>query len=705
MRFDSRSPAAFVRRPLCTAMRLALVVAAGSVAMAARADDTAVLDPVVVTATRTAVRSFDVPASVSTIDAATIRDGQPMVNLSETLMRVPGVVANNRQNYAQDLQISSRGFGARAQFGVRGIRLYQDDIPQTMPDGQGQTGSFMLLSTDRIEVLRGPFSTLYGNASGGVISVFTEDGAAPPTLTGTLGFGSYGQFMAAMKGNGVVGGVGYVAAASHFETDGFRDHSAASRDLGVAKLAFSPAPDARVTVVATTQSQPNSQDPLGLTRAQWQADPRQADPSATTFDTRKSISQQQIGVTFEDLVAPSTTLKAVAYGGQRGIRQYLALQGSLATSSGGVSDLDSTFGGASLRLTQRFQPGLALVAGVEYDSQDQGRKGYVNNNGYLGDLRRDEDDTVTSAAAYAQLQWDLTPALMLTGGLRGNQVRFRSDDHYITGQNPDDSGARDYGKGTPVASLMWRATDSVNVYANYGQGFETPTFIELAYRSAGPGLNFNLDPATSKAFEFGVKAQPLRGQRVDAAVFEVDTSNEIVIDSSTGGRTTYKNGGDTRRRGAELEYTGELGSGLHAHVALTWLDAEFSDAITTGTPPVVLPPGNKLPGVPDYTAYGELVWSPAALAWFEAAAEVLSVGRIYVNDANSDAAPAYTIGNVRVGVRQTSGGVEWRVFARLNNITDRNYVGSVIVGDTNARFFEPAPGRNWFAGVTARVAF
>jgi iron complex outermembrane receptor protein len=642
---------------------------------------------------------------VSTIGADVIRDGQPMVNLSETLLRVPGIVANNRQNYAQDLQISSRGFGARAQFGVRGIRLYQDDIPQTMPDGQGQTGSFMLLATQRIEVLRGPFSTLYGNASGGVISVFTESGRDPPSLLATLGFGSYGSFNVNAVGQGVAGGVGYVVGASHFETDGFRDHSAASRDLGVGKLTFAPAPGTRMTILATTQSQPNSLDPLGLTREQWQADPRQADPAATLYDTRKSISQQQIGVTLEHDFGDATLAKAVIYGGQRAIRQYLSFSGIAAISSGGVTDLDRTFGGGSLRLTHRFTPALTLAAGAEYEVQNEHRRGYVNDLGNLGDPRRDEDDKVASTAIYAQLKWDIARNLSLTAGVRGNDVSFDSLDHYVNADNPDDSGSRSYRKTVPVAGVSWHASDAINVYASYGQGFETPTFAELAYRSTGPGLNFDLSPSTSTAYEAGVKTEFAKGQRLDAAVFATDTADEIVVDAATGGRTTYKNGGKTRRRGVEVEFGGDFGHGVRAHVALTWLDAEFADAITTGAPPVVLPAGNKLPGVPDFTAYGEIAWIPDALSWLETALEVQSTAKIYVNERNSDAAPAYTIANVRVGVQKRIAGVQWRAFARLNNVTDRNYVGSVIVGDSNGRFFEPAPGRNWFAGIAANVGF
>src|SRR5204863_1963465 len=133
-------------------------------------------------ATRAPQSALEVPASIDRIYGDEIREDRGQVNLSESLGRVPGIVVQNRQNYAQDLQIQSRGFGARSTFGVRGIRLVADGIPATMPDGQGQASTFALGSAERIEVLRGPFSALYGNASGGVIAVDTQDPPKQPTL-------------------------------------------------------------------------------------------------------------------------------------------------------------------------------------------------------------------------------------------------------------------------------------------------------------------------------------------------------------------------------------------------------------------------------------------------------------------------------------------------------------------------------------------
>jgi iron complex outermembrane receptor protein len=687
---------------------LATAAVVASVAHAQTEPPMATLDPVVVTATRRAERSFDVPASVDSIDGATIRNGQPAINLSESLARVPGVFAANRNNYAQDLQISSRGFGGRATFGVRGVRLYQDFIPATMPDGQGQTGSFSLLSADRIEVLRGPFSTLYGNASGGVIAVFTEDPPARPAVDFTASVGNFSTWIAGMKAGGTVDGVGYAVAANHFETNGYRAHSAAQRDLVNAKMLFNVGPATRVTVIGSSQHQPDSQDPLGLTQAQWDANPRQSDPATELFDTRKTVNQMQGGVAVEHAFSPATTLRVTGYGGRRQIGQFLALSGVAPTSSGGVVNLDRDYGGLGARLIWNGNLGgqpLLLSVGVDTDGMREKRQGFVNNTGMQGPLRRDEDDTVASADVYAQAEWMPLDALSVTLGVRSSRVRYKSDDHYVVPPNPDDSGSRTYTNTSPIAGVVWHAADNLNVYASYGEGFETPTFAELAYRPVGTGLNLTLDPATSKSWELGVKWLPAPQHRVNVALFAAKTDQEIVIDAATGGRTTYKNASKTRRRGVEAEWDGVLGAGFRGHFNYSWLLAEFAAGFESGLPPVPVPAGARLPGVPPQQAFAALDWTPGGFYGFNAGVEVQYVGRIYVNDRNSAFAPAYTTGNARIGFAQSTGNLKLAEYVRVNNVTDVNYAGSVIVGDTNGRYFEPAPGRNWFAGVSINVAF
>jgi iron complex outermembrane receptor protein len=692
---------------------LILVAGAAALASAPLAAQTgelvaATLDPMTVTATRSTERAFDLPVAIDVIGADAIQRGQLQINLSESLARVPGMVVQSRWNYAQDLQLSIRGFGARANFGVRGVRLYQDGIPATMPDGQGQTGSFSLASAERIEVLRGPFSALYGNAAGGVISVFTEDGPTPPRATMEVIGGSYATWNAIAKLEGEARGVNFVAAANHFATDGYRQHSQATRDLGNVKLAFAPAEDTRVTVIANTLSQPEAQDPLGLTRAQWEADPRQSDPAATRFDTRKTVRQTQVGATVLQRLGAGSDLVVTGYGGTRQVRQYLALPGTAPTSSGGVTDLDRGYGGLDARLALRFaiadRP-ASLTLGANYETQSERRRGYVNDNGIAGELRRDEDNAISNTDGYAQFEWWLLDRFSVFAGFRYSDVRFRVDDAYVTPLNPDDSGRRAYNHGSPVFGVVWSAGSDVNVYANYGEGFETPTFAEVAYQPIGSGLNLGLQPAVSVSAEVGLKALFAGRHRINLAAFNVETTDEIVINTATGGRTTYKNAAKTRRRGAEAAWEGNLGAGFTGYAAYTYLSAKFATDATTGSPPLTVPAGASLPGVPGSSAYVSLSWSYPEAWGLNAAVEVQYAGKVYVNDRNTDAAPSYTVGNLRVGFEQRRGGFVFRQFARLNNVTDVDYVGSVIVGDTNGRYFEPAATRNFLVGLSASATF
>ena len=668
----------------------------------------AMLDPVVVSATRSAERAFGLPVAIDSVDAAQIQQGQLQVNLSESLARVPGLFIQSRWNYAQDLMLSIRGFGARANFGVRGVRLYQDNIPVTMPDGQGQTGSFSLVSAKRIEVLRGPFSTLYGNAAGGVISVFTEEGPTPPQVSLQAIGGSYRTSNLVAKLGGQAGAVNFDVAGNRFVTDGYRDHSEATRNLLNARVSFDAGADTQVTLIGNSLDQPKAQDPLGLTRAQWEANPQQANPLATAFNTRKTVNQTQGGVTVDQKLPYDSVLRATGYGGTRTVRQYLAFSGDAAASSGGVTDLDRSFGGIDARWVVPVT-GLGglfrLTIGADYETQSEARKGYVNNAGELGPLRRDEDNTVTNSDVYAQLEWSPLEAVSVLAGIRYSDVRFDSDDHYIVTGNPDDSGSVSYRHTSPVIGAVWHVRENLNVYANYGQGFETPTFTELAYRPVGSGLNLELDPGVSTSAEVGLKTIVGGTQRFNAAIFATDTKNDIVINTATGGRTTYKNAAKTKRRGVELSWDGVLGAGFNGYASYTYLDATYDSAITTGSPPVTVPAGAKLPGVPQSAAYAELSWSRPDWYGFNAAVELAAASKVYVNDRNSDAAPGYVIGNLRIGFAQQTGRWQLREFVRVNNLSNLNYVGSVIVGDTNGRFFEPAAERNFLVGISVNASF
>jgi iron complex outermembrane receptor protein len=662
------------------------------------------LEEVVVSASRSEQRRFDAPAAINAVTVDGFRATSPLVNLSELLSAVPGLQIRDRQNYAQDLQLSVRGFGSRSTFGVRGVRILIDGIPATMPDGQGQVSSASLTSAQRIEVLRGPLAQLYGNAAGGVVQVFTKD---PPTTAegryvgAGAGVGSYNQKqvdLSAGAGNERFGGL---FDLSHFKTDGYRDHSGASRTQLNAKVIGKPSSDTTITGVMNVFNQPLAQDPLGLTHAGFSQNPRQADPSAILFDTRKRIEQQQAGVVLEHKFSSEDTVNARVYGGTRQVFQTLALNGGtvvggVTTSAGGVVDLDRSFGGVGLNWTHRTKVGgmpLKWTLGVEADTLLEHRRGFVNNAGIPGGLRRNEDDRARDTDVFGQVEWSFTPDWQLLAGVRASRVTFVYDDHYF-GDGQNDSGRTQFHNTSPSMGLVWHANDRLNFYGNLGTGFETPTLAESAYRAAGTGPNFNLQPSTSRQVEVGLKAL-VGSHTVDAALFLAKSDNEIVPLSASGGRTVFQNVDNVRRRGAELSVKSDWGR-VSTTLAYTWLDARFMQAyVNTASGPVAS--GNRLPGVPANSLFMDVAYRPDDALTLGAEMRVES--RAYVDDVNSDAAPGYAVVNLRAGREIKSSTGKWYLFGRVDNIFDRLYAGSVIVNEANKRFFEPAAGRRFFVGV------
>ncbi len=667
-------------------------------------------------------RAFESPYSISVIDATDLRQAGPMVNLSETLNQVPGLVANLRNNYAQDLQISSRGFGARATFGIRGLRLYTDNIPATMPDGQGQVSAFDLAGAQRIEVLRGPFSALYGANSGGVISLVSS---APTervvTLDGDVGSNGLWQARVGVEAP-LADGWNVKAQASQFSTDGVRPHSAADRTLGNLRVGWVGERDT-LTLLLNSVNQP-AQDPLGLTREQFDADAFQTTPQAILFDTRKTSGQTQGGGTWRHRFTDSGALSEsvlTLYAGQRGVTQWQSIPVASQINpqqSGGVIDFDRDFSGVDARLVWRWAKG-SLIAGVNSERQGEDRRGYENfigqppNQmlGVTGALRRDEHNSLRSTDVYAQGEIELAPTLLATLGLRSGRLKVSSEDAYLS--NGDDSGSLDYSYNTPVVALQWLPMSSLNLYVSAGKGFESPTLGELSYRSDGQsGFNTSLQPQTSTQIEVGAKwRDDALGLALEAALFRADTDDEISVLTNAGGRSSYQNVGRTRRSGAELGLRWQLARDWRALLALSYLDATYRDDFQTcrvvpcrlPADRVTVPAGNRIAGTMEKSGFASLAWRLAANT--ELAAELRLQGAMPVNDLNSDFSSTTAIGALRLSHDIALGGGTLQVLARLDNISDATYAGAVIVNDGNGRFFETAAGRTGLLALRWRMPF
>ncbi|UNX75923.1 TonB-dependent receptor PqqU [Klebsiella aerogenes] len=670
----------------------------------------------VVTATPTAVSELDTPAAVSVVNGDDMRQAAPRINLSESLGAVPGLQVQNRQNYAQDLQLSIRGFGSRSTYGVRGLRLYVDGIPATMPDGQGQTSNIDIGSIDSLEVLRGPFSALYGNSSGGVINVNTQTGSQPPTIEASSYYGSFGTWHYGLKATGAVGDgsqagdVDYTVSTNRFTTHGSRDHSGARKNLANAKLGVRINDVSKLTLLFNSVDI-KANDPGGLSYEEWQNNPRQS-PRGDQYNTRKTVKQTQAGLRYERQLSQQDDLSVMMYAGERETTQYqsIPMAPQLKPShSGGVIDLTRHYQGIDTRWTHRGEllVPVTFTTGLDYENMSERRKGYENyvlvngapQYGEQGNLRRNERNLMWNLDPYLQTQWQLTDRLTFDAGIRYSSVWFDSNDYYVTPGNSDDSGDASYHKWLPAGSLKYAVTDAWNIYLSAGRGFETPTINELSYRSGNQsGLNFDLKPSTNETVEIGSKTRIGNGL-FTAALFQTDTDNEIVVDSSSGGRTSYKNAGKTRRQGMELGLDQQFGDSWKLKAAWTWLDATYRTNVCGSSDCN----GNRIPGIARNMGYASFGYQPEQ-GWY-AGSDIRYMGDIMANDANTAKAPSWTVVGLTTGYKWSYGKMDMDLFSRVDNLFDRTYVGSVIVNESNGRYYEPAPGRNFGIGMNLAWRF
>lgn len=692
----------------------------------ALADDAKVMSPVVVTATRVEQDSFDLPMSIDQVGKENIQDAQLRMTLSESLVRVPGITAQSRNQMAQDPQISTRGFGARSAFGVRGIRLFIDGIPLSMPDGIGNPGNIDLSTIGSIEVLRGPFSTMYGNSSGGVIQLLSDKAPATPEISADVAYGSFDTRRSTVQAAGTKNGVEYSLTYTDFSSNGFREQSASSKQSATARLRTNIGEDARLTTLISWFDQ-NAQDPGGLRRTALTDDPSAFTTPTGTAATQKLVDARvardntQIGFNFEKTINANNALNLIAYGGKRNNNQILYVA-NIPSYNSRASVIDRNFYGTELRLTNRGQfldKPYTLIGGIAFGQMQDDRLDINADNGVVrpavdANFNRNEAQTATNFDQYVQGSLAATDRLDFHAGLRHTNVDMKFRDRQVdpvrcavaaTRRYCDTSGDVSYERTTPAIGATFKATPLVNLYANFGKAFETPTLVEVSFldASAGTGPNLGLKPSTSDNFEIGAKALVGDNARLNAAYFDIRTENEIIVNSTVSGRTSYQNGKSTRRNGFELSYEAALTSNLTAFAAYSLLNAQFDEGFTNSNGTVAK--DNRIPGTYRTQLYGEIAWryQPANL---RIAVEGRHNSKAYVNDTNTDAAPSYTIFNLRASMQQEIG--RWKIteYVRVENIFDKDYIGSVRVNDyTNQRYFEPAPGRNYIAGVKANYMF
>ncbi len=647
------------------------------------------------------IETLVVTAKVSKADereySVTVKELMPGArsDAAEFLSGLPGIQADSRSNYAQDTRITLRGFGARSAFGVRGVDLQIDGISLTMPDGQGQFSGAILDSVSQANVLTGPVAALYGNGAGGVIRLQTQ----APTIN-NIAFGGSADESGLAREN-VLGewqqnDFALRAQGSHLQAAGDRPHARAEREQLGAQAYYHFDNNIQAQLRFDKESAPQLQDPLGLTELEWQTDPQQLNTSANFFNTRKQIQHQQTALSLRQAEGGRRWQLAL-WNGKRAIEQYLALKGDALTSSGGVVDLQRNFNGANGNYTWDIvssnQP-VSITLGGEYSTMDDKRKGYINLAGNHGDLRRNELGQVDSRDVYAIAQWQPTARWQWLAGLRESQVNFSVDDYFVVPGNGDDSGNREFSHLSNALETRYEFTKSWTLHASSGGGFETPTLTETAYTVSDKGFNQTLEAAQNHQHELGIEYWR-QGMNTALTAFTIQTQDEIVVDQSQNGRTSYRNAAATERNGLELSGRWQLSTQWDSRFVSNYLNAEYSQGQWNGM---------QLPGVAKINHSLQINWQPFNND-FQVSIRFAHRSAVATSDNNLIKAPASNTADIALSGRLASGttdGLRWQGqwWIKLANVTNETYVGSVIVNQSNGRAFEPAQARNLLAGVT-----
>jgi iron complex outermembrane receptor protein len=613
------------------------------------------------------------------------------IDPAELLQTIPGVQVDSRTNYAQDTRISMRGFGARSAFGVRGIDLQIDGVPMSTPDGQGQLASAMLDNIASAQVLRGPIAALYGNGAGGVIALQSAAPEVSQLSVGLMG-GDPGLERKTVNGEWRSDNIGLRAQFADTTIDGERPHSSAERRQAGAQLFYTTESGLEFIAKHDYSDDPLLQDPLGLTPEQWRSDPWQLNQTAEEFNTRKTIEHQQTSISLRKS-SGATRWQAALWHGERAITQYLGFTGIAITNSGGVVDLARDFYGASGTLTHSFDL-FTLPAefslGAELAQMEDRRQGYVNDFGVAGDLRRDETGEVESRDLYSLIQINPVEKLTLYAGARHTDMDIDVVDYFIVPGNGDDSGARTYREEAYAVGANYAFTTEWQIFASSGRGYETPTLTEMAYKSGTTGLNTGLEAAINRQQQWGIGYRPAKNREITLTQFFIDTENEIVVDQSNGGRTSYRNAAATERKGIELFGRYSVNPQWRIQLSLQAFDANYSAGQWDG---------NQLPGVAGEQYQLGIQWLPFATDILQLGLNAQQRARIFTADNNQIYAPGFNTVDASVQGQFPTKILQLHWWMKLANLADKNYVGSVVVNQTNGRAFEPALGRNFSTGV------
>jgi len=652
-----------------------------------------VIDTIIITSSRINADFQNVPMSVTVLASEERQPYLSLNSLQEQINEVPGLISFNAGNYAQDLRVSIRGFGARAAFGIRGIKLIVDGIPETTPDGQGQLDNLSLQDIAKIQVIRGGASSLYGNASGGVLDISTLDPIEKMPLSFGIRRGSFetGQYQA----RGGFGGDGWsgLVSVGHQHSDGFRQHSSLKQTNVLSKLKFELSPVSLLNVQLSYMDSPLSQDPGGVNIETIQLDRKLARDRNITFDAGEEISHWKAGISYKLQLKESLALSSYAFISGR------SFDGRLPFANGGAIDLNRVYGGqgTQLELTQIGTTSInKLSIGYDIALQSDDRLRFVNNQGARGDQTLDQLEKFNSIGVYI-LDHFAIDDWKIHGGLRFDYNLLEAEDMFLS--NGDDSGSISLTSLNPSLGISRMIGESSAAFLNYSTSFETPTLTELTANPSGQGgFNNELKPQSADHYEVGWRQTVGARTKYEVSLYHIASTDESIPYELQDfpGRTFFRNAGNTERTGIEMSSDIQFSNRLSSRVVYSYAQVEFSDFEIEGDNLE----GNRIPGLPDHQASLSLNYKTDR---FYARFQANHLGSIYLNNANTVKTSSSTISALQLGAHINTSSLSITPSLALNNLFDVDYFDNLRSNAFGRRYYEAGAGRFVQLGVTVQL--
>ena len=629
------------------------------------------------------------------INLGTVYKNYQQLNFQEYINATPGLFSLNANNYAQDLRISIRGFGARAAFGIRGIKLIVDGIPETSPDGQGQLDNTDPSIIKNITVLRGPASTYYGNAAGGAILINTTEPIDRSFVSGRLNLGSFKFKQYQLKAGINSKNSDFFFSINNTSTNGYRDQSGFKSTNLNSNYLFKSRKLSFKAILNYTDS-PVAEDPGSINLEDLINDRKQARDRNILFQTGESISQFKIGFQLKaSNIAKGTSLNSYAFMSTRNFN------GKLPFEFGGIIDLKRNYGGIGISLEKRIIKAHSINKmrlGIEVNLQNDERQRFQNLEGSTGNLTLDQDEIFENYAVYFQDHF-LYKKWFLEFGIRYDINKIRNKDQFLS--NGDDSGDINLDALNPSLGISYKFSNKSNLFANFRTSFETPSLNELSNNPLGNGFNPNLNPQRSLNFELGYKYNRNNKLSYDISLFHIDTKEEFIPFEleEFQGQTFYRNAGSSKRNGIEIGAIYTFKKHWNIQAAYTYSDFKYDDYQIDNNNFS----GNQLPGIPKHYGYIGIIKSQET--GLNLLLESRLIGNLYTADNNQVEDQAYALVNFQASYEFKINSFSFSPFVGIKNLFNSTYNDNIRINAFGGRYYEAGPGINYYGGLNLKYTF